>query len=208
MIRTHTLPHADVSATHIDFKPYGKYFFFFFRFDITDGPRYGRVERLRGNGRWSGTKRFYSRQLERDKVNGLIRCGKSMHLNLFLFLSKVRYLHTRGSPSKDSFHFTASVEGGGAGGEDGGGQEGSTFLTKVKIFSHFPQFDRKKCTIYFFQDLPLHKFDLRFVTLQVRALRNQPARIVNLRETLITDAYLLYQVRLDQIGEKRAVLSN
>ena len=89
-----------------------------------------------------------------------------------------------------------------AGGEDGGGQEGSTFLTKVKIFSHFPQLDRKKCTIYFFQDLPLHKFDLRFVTLQVRALRNQPARIVNLRETLITDAYLLYQVSLAQVVEK------
>ncbi len=42
--------------------------------------------------------------------------------------------------------------------------------------------------------MPLHKFELKFVTLQVRAIRNQPAKIVNLRETLITDTYLLYQV--------------
>ncbi len=39
-----------------------------FRFDVTDGPRYGRIQRLRGNGQWAGTKRFYSRQLEREKV--------------------------------------------------------------------------------------------------------------------------------------------
>jgi hypothetical protein len=40
----------------------------YFRFDVTDGPRYGRLERLRGNGRWVSTKRFYSRQLDKEKV--------------------------------------------------------------------------------------------------------------------------------------------
>ena len=35
----------------------------FCRFDVTDGPRFGRLERLRGNGRWERTRRFYSRQV-------------------------------------------------------------------------------------------------------------------------------------------------
>ena len=49
---------------------------FFFRFDIKDAPRFGRLERLRGHGKWASTKRFFSRQLEKGKV---------------------RYVHTKGN---------------------------------------------------------------------------------------------------------------
>ncbi len=57
---------------------------------MSDGPQYGRLERLRGNGRWITTRRFTARQLEREKI---------------------RYVHTRGgSPERDSFHFTVGVE--------------------------------------------------------------------------------------------------
>jgi len=41
--------------------------------------------------------------------------------------------------------------------------------------------------------MAVHTFEIRFVTLRVRAVRNRPARLVNLRETVITDAYLLYE---------------
>ncbi len=82
-------------------------------------------------------------------------------------------MHIRGSPSKDEFHFTASVEDDD---EEAGGQQ---------------QLHKESPAAY---DLPLHKFQLNFVTLQVRAIRNSPAKMVNLRETLITDTYLLYQV--------------
>jgi hypothetical protein len=58
------------------------------RFDVKDAPRFGRLERLRGHGRWASTKRFFSRQLEKGKV---------------------RYVHTKGSPSSDSFSFTVTV---------------------------------------------------------------------------------------------------
>ena len=61
---------------------------FFFRFDIKDAPRFGRLERLRGHGKWASTKRFFSRQLEKGKV---------------------RYVHTKGNPSSDSFSFTVTV---------------------------------------------------------------------------------------------------
>ena len=62
----------------------------FFRFDVTEPPRYGRLERLRGNGRWVTTKRFYTRQLEKGKL---------------------RYAHTKGSPTTDYFRFVVSVQG-------------------------------------------------------------------------------------------------
>ena len=58
------------------------------RFDIKDAPRFGRLERLRGHGKWASTKRFFSRQLEKGKV---------------------RYVHAKGSPSTDSFSFTVTV---------------------------------------------------------------------------------------------------
>ena len=61
---------------------------FYFRFDVKDAPRYGRLERLRGHGNWASTKRFYSRQLEKGKV---------------------RYVHTRSNPSADSFNFVVTV---------------------------------------------------------------------------------------------------
>ena len=63
-------------------------FFFLNRFDIKDAPRFGRLERLRGHGKWASTKRFFSRQLEKGKV---------------------RYVHAKGSPSTDSFSFTVTV---------------------------------------------------------------------------------------------------
>jgi hypothetical protein len=48
------------------------------------------LERLRGNGRWVTTKRFYTRQLEKGKL---------------------RYVHTKGNPSSDFFRFVVSVQG-------------------------------------------------------------------------------------------------
>ena len=57
---------------------------------MTEPPRYGRLERLRGNGRWVTTKRFYTRQLEKGKL---------------------RYVHTKGNPSSDFFRFVVSVQG-------------------------------------------------------------------------------------------------
>ncbi len=39
----------------------------------------------------------------------------------------------------------------------------------------------------------LYKFDIAFVTLRVRAVRNVPVRMMNIRETVITDTHLLYQ---------------
>ncbi len=63
-------------------------FGYFVRFDVRDAPRFGRVERLRGNGRWASTKRFFSRHLEKGKL---------------------RYVHTKGSPTGDSFTFTVTV---------------------------------------------------------------------------------------------------
>ena len=34
-----------------------------YRFDVKEPPRYGRLERLRGHGKWASTKRFFSRQV-------------------------------------------------------------------------------------------------------------------------------------------------
>ena len=61
-----------------------------FRFDVREPPRYGRLERLRGLGKWVSTKRFYSRQLEKGKV---------------------RYVHIPRSSSSvsDSFRFIVTV---------------------------------------------------------------------------------------------------
>ena len=117
----------------------------FCRFDVTEGPRHGRLERLRGNGRWVSTKRFYSRQLERNKI---------------------RYMQTKkGAPSgaKDFFYFRASVE-------DVIGGDDADDLTKT-----------------------IHKFEVDFVTLQVRAIRNVPVQLSYVQETVITDTYLQYQ---------------
>ena len=57
---------------------------------MREPPRYGRLERLRGLGKWVSTKRFYSRQLEKGKV---------------------RYVHIPRSSSSvsDSFHFIVTV---------------------------------------------------------------------------------------------------
>ena len=63
---------------------------FLFRFDVIHPPKYGRIERLRSNGRWVTTKRFFSRQLEKGKL---------------------RYNQVKSNPSSDYFRFVASVPG-------------------------------------------------------------------------------------------------
>ena len=79
-----------ISGCIFNIKPYLSFnpVWFYFRFDVKDAPRYGRLERLRGHGNWASTKRFYSRQLEKGKV---------------------RYVHTRSNPSADSFNFIVTV---------------------------------------------------------------------------------------------------
>ncbi len=124
--------------------------FFFFRFDITDGPRYGRVERLRGNGRWSGTKRFYSRQLERDKVNGLIRCGKSMYLKS-IFISLQGPLPPHQGESLQGLLSLHRLSGGGRGGRGGRGRPRRIHVPhKSKIFLSFSSIRQKKNVLSIF----------------------------------------------------------
>ena len=65
-------------------------FFKLFRFDVIQPPKYGRIERLRSNGRWVTTKRFFNRQLEKGKL---------------------RYRQVKSNPSSDYFRFVASVPG-------------------------------------------------------------------------------------------------
>ena len=112
------------------------------RFDVTEGPRYGRIERLRGNGRWVSTKRFFSRQLEKEKV---------------------RYVHTKGTPARDSFTFAASAR---SDDEDANAAAGS---------------------------VDEHRFEIDFITLEVQALRNNPVRMMSVSEAVITDTHLMYQ---------------
>ncbi|CAL4067980.1 unnamed protein product [Meganyctiphanes norvegica] len=58
------------------------------RFDITGYPRYGSLQRLRGNDRWQNINQFTSRQLEKEKI---------------------RYLHTNKEPNDDEFRFKISA---------------------------------------------------------------------------------------------------
>ena len=96
-------------------------FFFRFRFDIKDAPRFGRLERLRGHGKWASTKRFFSRQLEKGKV---------------------RYVHTKGNPSTDSFSFTVTVPANSGSGSNSGSIPGGGFMAytedtfKIDIISN------------------------------------------------------------------------
>ena len=39
------------------------------KLEITDGPNYGKIQRLRSNGKWVTTKRFSQRQLEKEKID-------------------------------------------------------------------------------------------------------------------------------------------
>ena len=107
---------------------------------MTSAPKYGRLERLRSSGRWASTKRFYSRQLERGKL---------------------RYKQTRGSPSQDSFRFTASVPG----------------TTERKK-------DAKKDE---------YNFDIKIISNTIRGRRANAVKLINVRETVITDTHLMYQ---------------
>ncbi len=66
-IRSHTSPMPQRHVGRV--APMNLLISFPRRFDVVDGPRYGRLERLKGDGRWVATKRFYSRQLEREKVS-------------------------------------------------------------------------------------------------------------------------------------------
>ena len=60
------------------------------RLEITDGPNYGKIQRLRSNGKWVTTRRFTQRQLEKEKI---------------------RYIHSRGNPRVDFITFIANVNG-------------------------------------------------------------------------------------------------
>ena len=60
------------------------------KLEITDGPNYGKIQRLRSNGKWVTTKRFSQRQIEKEKI---------------------RYIHSRGNPRVDFITFVASVNG-------------------------------------------------------------------------------------------------
>lgn len=90
--KTYDSRFCPIFLVNIYFKIFKTYYFentfFLNRFDIKDAPRFGRLERLRGHGKWASTKRFFSRQLEKGKV---------------------RYVHAKGSPSTDSFSFTVTV---------------------------------------------------------------------------------------------------
>ena len=60
------------------------------KLEITDGPNYGKIQRLRSNGKWVTTKRFSQRQIEKEKI---------------------RYIHSRGNPRVDFITFIANVNG-------------------------------------------------------------------------------------------------
>ena len=64
------------------------------KLEITDGPNYGKIQRLRSNGKWVTTKRFSQRQIEKEKI---------------------RYIHSRGNPRVDFITFIANVNGQGVG---------------------------------------------------------------------------------------------
>ena len=54
------------------------------RFDVTEPPRHGLLQRLRGNNRWQTVQQFSQKLLEKEKI---------------------RYVHTDGSPPLDEFRF-------------------------------------------------------------------------------------------------------
>ena len=43
------------------------------RLEITDGPNYGKIQRLRSNGKWVTTRRFSQRQIEKEKIRYIHR---------------------------------------------------------------------------------------------------------------------------------------
>ena len=105
-----------------------------FRFDIKDAPRFGRLERLRGHGKWASTKRFFSRQLEKGKV---------------------RYVHTKGNPSTDSFSFTVTVPANSGSGSNSGSIPGGGFMAytedtfKIDIISNIIRVSTKLLVWWF-----------------------------------------------------------
>ena len=159
----------------------------FCRFDVTDGPRFGRLERLRGNGRWERTKRFYSRQV-RSLFTFIHTFTLSGIFNAFNFdqveKGKVRYVQDSSEDEEsprggtvadgDAFHFRAAVEG-----HDNGPIAGGE----------------------------LHKFQISIVTLRVRAVRNVPLRMFHIREAVITDSHLMYQTFPDSLSDADLIYS-
>ena len=115
-----------------------------FRFDIKDAPRFGRLERLRGHGKWASTKRFFSRQLEKGKV---------------------RYVHTKGNPSTDSFSFTVTVPANSGSGSNSGSIPGGGFMAytedtfKIDIISNIIRVSTKLLV----NDLDWFKFATLYV---------------------------------------------
>ena len=52
------------------------------RLEITDGPNYGKIQRLRSNGKWVTTRRFSQRQIEKEKIRYIHRWGLALIRNI------------------------------------------------------------------------------------------------------------------------------
>ena len=121
----------------------------FSRFDVIQPPKYGRIERLRSNGRWVTTKRFFNRQLEKGKL---------------------RYRQVKSNPSSDQFRFIASVPGSDmVSGNSGDSNDLDTSNEKE------------------------HTFQIKIISNTIRERRVNALRLINIRETVITDTHLMYQ---------------
>ena len=130
--------------SNVSYQIFNFSFFSRFRFDIKDAPRFGRLERLRGHGKWASTKRFFSRQLEKGKV---------------------RYVHTKGNPSTDSFSFTVTVPANSGSGSNSGSIPGGGFMAytedtfKIDIISNIIRVSTKLLV----NDLDWFKFATLYV---------------------------------------------
>ena len=123
--------------------------FVIFRFDVIQPPKYGRIERLRSNGRWVTTKRFFNRQLEKGKL---------------------RYRQVKSNPSADYFRFVASVPG-------------SDIVSGPNSQLNDPNISTEK----------EHIFQIKIISNTIRERRANAIRLINIRETVITDTHLMYQ---------------
>ena len=121
-----------------------------FRFDVTQPPKYGRIERLRSNGRWVTTKRFFNRQLEKGKL---------------------RYRQVKSNPtSSEYFRFVASVPG--------------SDMVSGSISDDDEQGIASEKE---------HTFQIKIISNTIREQRSNALRLINIRETVITDTHLMYQ---------------
>ena len=125
-------------------------YFIYCSFDVIQPPKYGRIERLRSNGRWVTTKRFFNRQLEKGKL---------------------RYRQVKSNPSSsDYFRFIASVPG-------------SDMISGSSSDDNDPNILSEK----------EHIFQIKIISNTIRERRGNAIRLINIRETVITDTHLMYQ---------------